>query len=123
MQRVEHRDVRPTRQWLARIRHVIHLYERRWTTLDGAISAKEREQRQPPSPQLNFDDWHFARLWSMVFVSFLIQSVSNLNLNLTLNDSLTIDDLDSMIVDQDSVIDDGSTSISLTTFTLPLPNW
>ncbi len=76
MQRVEHRDARQTRQWLDRIRHVIDLYERRWTTLDGAIAAKEREQRRPPSQQLDFDDWHFARMWSMVFTSILIQSVS-----------------------------------------------
>ena len=98
MERVEHRDARQTRQWLDRIRHVVALYERRWTTLDLAIAAKEREQRRPPSQQLDFDDWHFARMWSKVFTSCLIQSVSNLNLNLSLNDSLTIDDLDAVIV-------------------------
>ncbi len=62
-------------------------------------------------------------MWSMVFTSCLIQSVSNLPLSLTLNDSLMRHDLDAVIVDDDLVIDDWSISISLTTFTLPLPNW
>ncbi len=123
MQRVEHRDARQTRQWLDRIRHVIHLYERRWTTLDWAISAKEREQHRTPLQQLDFDDWHFARMWSMVFTSCLIQSVSNLTLNLSLNDSLMRHDLNAVIIDRGLVIDDWSISISLTTFTLSLPNW
>ncbi len=112
-----------TRQWLDRIRHVINLYERRWTTLDGIIAAKEREQHRPPSQQLDFDDWHFARMWSKVFASTLIQSVSNLTLNLTLNDSPMRYDLNAVIIDRDSVLDGWSISISMTTFTLPLPNW